>query len=128
MRLRRAGRASRGPLNADVRWRSTMLLETSVVRKSGQWWKVVVATWAVIVGAGLVGYQLSQIGSMAPESPPVFAMVGGAIDLLGLLIAYIAVRCQNCGARWIWLAMTEQHAGNWWNWLSAQSKCPRCHK
>ena len=105
-----------------------MFLESSVIRKSGQWWKVVVATWAVILGACFVGYHLIQLDSVSPESPPVFAWVGGALNLVGLLIAYIAVRCQNCGARWIWLAMTEQRAGRWYHWLSAQSECPRCHK
>ena len=105
-----------------------MLFASSVIRKSGQWWKVVVAAWAVILGDGFGGYHLTQIGSMAPERAPVFAWVGGALALMGLLIAWMGVRCQNCGARLIWLVMSEQSAGNWRNWLLSQSECPRCHK
>ncbi len=104
-----------------------MLFASSIIRRSGQWWKVVAASWAVILGGGFVGYPLIQISNMAPERAAVFAMVGGALALLGFLIACIAVRCQNCGARWIWLGMTKQDAGNWVNWL-AQSECPKCHK
>jgi hypothetical protein len=104
-----------------------MLFASSVIRKSGQWWKVVIASWAIILGAGFTGYHLTQIGSMAPDAPPVFAWVGAALSLMGLLIGCMAVRCQNCGARWIWIGMKEQVASNWVNWL-AQSTCPRCHK
>jgi hypothetical protein len=104
-----------------------MFLASSVIRKSGQWWKVAIASWAVILGAGLVAYQLTQLSGTSPESPPIFAWVGSALALIGFLIACIAVRCQNCGVPWIWLGMTQQSAGSWMNSL-AQSECPRCHK
>jgi hypothetical protein len=105
-----------------------MLFASSVIRKTGQWWKVTVAFWAVIFGIGFVAHDVSQIGVSVPDRPPVFAMLGSSLVLTGFVIAWMAVRCQNCGARWIWLAMTEQVAGNWMTWLFAQSQCPRCHK
>jgi hypothetical protein len=104
-----------------------MLFASSVIRRTGQWWKVAAAFWAIILGSGLVWYHAAQIGMNAPERLPVIAMLGCTLILIGFLIAWMAVRCQSCGARWIWIGMTDQDAGNWVNWL-AQSKCPQCHK
>ena len=95
----------------------------SVVPKSGQAWKVV--SWLVgILGAGAVllwGFQSStDVGSMV-------GVLGGALlGLVSLAAMCLSVRCNHCGARWVWMAISTQKVFQWWTWLMSQTVCPKC--
>ncbi len=54
--------------------------------------------------------------------------------LLGILTAFAAIaypvayiRCPMCKARWFWLALRKERAGNWFDRLQSLGNCPQCH-
>jgi hypothetical protein len=36
------------------------------------------------------------------------------------------VRCPNCGAKLLWVAIRKQSIGSWMPWLLRQTSCPLC--
>jgi hypothetical protein len=73
------------------------MLEQSVVRKSGQGWKLVTALLALL------------IGSFAPlfAGSGVSWTVGTVIAIAGYAFGIVSIRCISCGNRWFWEAAMD---------------------
>jgi hypothetical protein len=91
----------------------------SVLRTSGQLWKYVV--W-------LVAFLVSSVTVLVSSRTGHIDLAFGSMlaGLAALFFGWRMVRCQQCGARWLWMAMSEQGAMGWSRWLSEQKACPRC--
>jgi len=122
----RAGQRSAPPLNRALGG-TEVLFASSVIRKTGQWWKLAAATWALLIGVSTY-----LIAKLLPEAPA-FALatavgaVGIVVALFSVVLACYSIRCPSCGARWILLALSGQSVGGWGHWLMSLSACPKCN-
>ena len=53
-------------------------------------------------------------------------LTGVFLGLSGFVYGCSAIRCPDCGARWLWLGVSGKSAGHWLPWLLNQSNCPKC--
>ena len=97
----------------------------SIYETSRQTWKVVTAGTAFGIGT------LLAIGSLFRI--PLVADLGfsGTLASIGLVFGALAfgslmIRCPSCKARWVWIAVSERDASDWWPWLLGLEFCPRC--
>jgi hypothetical protein len=104
------------------------MFERSILKRSGQWWKALASLGAMGVGllAFFVGLHLEG------ETTPLYSL-SGLVTLIGLLVglsgigfALTSIRCPSCGARWVWLAVSQHSPDGWLGWLLDQSNCPVC--
>jgi hypothetical protein len=100
-----------------------LVSDSSLLRSSGQTWKVAVCLAGVAMGIVMMGYGLAE--SRANEHSKL-TLVGVALGFGALVLASWSVRCKACGMRWMWAALREQSCARWLNWLLAQCVCPRC--
>lgn len=85
----------------------------SVVRNTGQVWKLVLALGALIVG------------SFAPIWPETGLnwWTGSALAIAGYVYGLVAIRCPRCGSRWFWSAAID---AGLYGPLMRESSCPAC--
>lgn len=102
------------------------MFNDSAIKKTGQLWKGVVSGALALLG---VLTMLAGVAILDGERPTSFIAVitGIILGILGIVIAFIGIRCPKCGAPWVWLAVRSQHAGAWLTWLMSQDRCPRCN-
>jgi hypothetical protein len=91
----------------------------SIVPKSRQGWKLAVGIAGLYLGAVTLWWGLRQ-------NKPEFAVVGLLVGILPIIVATFAIRCRRCGARWLWIAVSTHNLRQWWEWLLAQTVCPKC--
>ncbi|MFT3926637.1 MAG: hypothetical protein QM778_29100 [Myxococcales bacterium] len=91
-----------------------------LIKKTGQAWKVKLG-FAALIGGDLVRRYGSGHRGQFHLVP-----LGLLLGLTGLVYAWLAVRGHACGARWIWMAMSEQPLRTWGKWLFDLQACPRC--
>lgn len=89
------------------------MANNSVIRLSGQLWKLVVALLALLVGSFAPLYEPSGISWTA----------GSIIAIAGYAFGIISIQCSHCGVRWFWQAATD---GSVYGRLFKQSSCPKC--
>jgi hypothetical protein len=89
------------------------MLKQSVISKSGQSWKLVVAIAALIAG------------SFAPMFPSLGLSwtAGTIIAVIGYAFGMISIRCGNCSSRWFWEAAMNVGL---YKPLFKGSACPGC--
>jgi len=50
--------------------------------------------------------------------------------LLAAIVAAVAtclvVRCPKCGARWVWMSVSQHNITTWLSWLHSLDECPKC--
>jgi len=89
------------------------MLNNSVLRRSGQLWKLVIAVLALLVGSFAPLYEASGISWT----------VGSIIAIAGYAFGIVSIRCTSCGVRWFWEAATD--AGIYGP-LFKKPDCPKC--
>ena len=99
------------------------MLNSSLIQKSRQSWKLIVGFAMVLLGFVVMAYGLSRL-----EEPGgvAFALGGMATDIVAFIMMSVSICCRACGMRWLWAAMKNQDQLQWLNWLLAQRVCPRC--
>ena len=98
----------------------------TLIRRTGQWWKLQVAFGMLLVGGASMFFGLRNL-ERQPWWIPAVLVLGGIVVVFGSLVfGCIAVRCPKCRAPWIWMAVKGQESGQWLQWLLSLSKCPRC--
>lgn len=99
----------------------------SVLLDSQKWKLWLLAAAVVIFGIGLLFHkEVAQIVGVDSTLVHIGALL---LIFSTLSVAFISIRCPNCGLRLILHAMSHQEIGNWLNWLMALQTCPRCgHK
>jgi hypothetical protein len=100
------------------------MYEESVIRKTGQWWKLILAFGGILAGGVLMfGGQLM----LASTQKAIFPIIAGVfLGIASFIYGCFAIRCPNCGARWVWLGISGKSPGRWLDWLLNQSSCPKC--
>jgi hypothetical protein len=95
----------------------------SALSASGQLWKPFAA--AALMASGLL---ISDAGRRSTSTGSAFLTIIGGI--LAALIAGVwlltSVRCPKCGARWYWIALTEDSALRVLTARLTLSACQRC--
>jgi hypothetical protein len=110
-----------GAVNED------MIVESSIVRTTGQWWKVSVGIWTIAIGGVVLWSGMAMLGRHAP-SYVLWVILGGvALVCAGLAFVCLAVRCPSCHARWVWLSIKGQGVRNFGRVFSELKECPVCH-
>ena len=106
---------------------SRMNKRNSIIYRTRQSWKLH-ASFALILLAA-VAEALATLQSMAGiVSSKAVALVGGLGALFTLAALYLyfgSIRCQACGARWMWRAATSSKPGSMGKLLTAAT-CPEC--
>ena len=84
-----------------------------VIKITGQWWLLVLAMIAMI------------IGSFAPiwEETGITVMIGTVLAIVGYALALAFIRCPNCANRWFWTALMRAEL---YGPLFKTSACPVC--
>jgi uncharacterized membrane protein HdeD (DUF308 family) len=93
--------------------------DRSVIRRSGQGWKLALGFVAVVAG-GIVLYD-GIASRHIVEIVVALALVATAATT-----TCFAVRCPSCGDPWVWRALRTIEANTWVAWLVSLRACPAC--
>jgi hypothetical protein len=100
------------------------MLEHSVLAKTGQLWKVWTALAGVVVGGVALLY---GVGINVRGGGDGWLALAGMLLVFGSLgFASASVSCPKCGARWVWMAVSQRDSHEYGTWLISLSSCPRC--
>ncbi len=88
-------------------------MKNSVIKRSGQTWKLVLA--ALLMLAGSVLPLFDQLGMSWT--------VGTIIALAGYVLALAGIACPSCNARWLWMATLDARL---YGPVFRESSCPKC--
>ncbi len=98
----------------SARWCAGMpMLMNSVIRLTGQAWKLYLALVALMAGSVVPAFPAAGLSWTA----------GTVLALLGYAFAVTAIACPRCRKRWFWVAATR--AERYKPLLTAPS-CPEC--
>jgi len=95
------------------------------IKKTGQWWKVLLSFWVVVLGAILMFVGIYEIRS-STGTGNLFLPLGSLISFVGGLFACVFVRCPKCKAAWVWVAISKKSPNGWFPWLMTLEQCPKC--
>lgn len=103
------------------------MFSDSILVRSGQMRKVIASFALVVTGAlmTLVGSFFGQY--VAGIDNVLFALIGLCVGFAGGAYGAMAIRCPQCGARWIWRAMSEGVVNSWLASLLVSKSCPVCN-
>ena len=103
------------------------MFEKSLIVRSGQMWKIVLAYILLFGGLACAGAGLFQL-TQSPDSLSIvlLVLIGPLVAIAGGAFACFTVRCQRCGAPWLWWAVSRQNSGEWVLWLMSLAVCPNC--
>jgi hypothetical protein len=89
------------------------MLGKSVIRQSGQLWKLILALAALFTGSFAPLVPATGIGW---TSGTILAIVGYAYGIFG-------IRCSECRCMWLWEAAKD---AGWYKRLFGEPSCPAC--
>ena len=89
------------------------MFKDSVIRKTGQWWKLVIGIVAMLIGSIVPAFEAS---GMSWTTGTVIAVLG-----YGYVLAFI--RCPSCELRWFWKALLYAEM---YGPLFKNPACPNC--
>lgn len=104
-----------------------MILEHSIIRSSGQIWKVHV--WALGTLASLAAVLVAFLVFAFPRNNVWFVsanVFGTILVICSFVFALISIKCPSCEKKWILDAIFRNREMNWYDWLDAQATCPNC--
>jgi ABC-type glycerol-3-phosphate transport system permease component len=104
------------------------MFDRSVLRSSGQLWKLLVTIGLVFAGGAMMAFALAKVEALQPEHFLLIMLTAMLPVSAGLIFACTAIRCRAYGERWFWSALSRKTAGNWLVWLITQQSCPVCKK
>jgi hypothetical protein len=100
------------------------MLEHSVLAKTGQLWKLWTALGGLAIGGMVLFYGLAM--GTGDGAGGWWALAGTLMVFASLGFACASVSCPKCGARWVWMAVSQRDSGEYGAWLVALSSCPTC--
>ncbi len=97
------------------------LYPDSVIRKTGQWWKIQLGLWIMLAGGPLMLVVVWFLDIY--EFYPI-----GLLMLFTILVLLITtVRCPKCKANWIWMAASKRGiTEKWGKGVLMLTDCPEC--
>ena len=102
------------------------MFDNSIVKKTGQMWKLKLAFLLLLIGGASLFYGL-RIMTTKPDALVASLIFGGiVVGIASLIFGCLSVRCPNCKAPWLWQGISGQSSGNWLIWLMSRAECPKC--
>jgi hypothetical protein len=102
------------------------MFDSSVIKKTGQWWKMLAAFSGIVAGGVIMAIAFAVMNSLTAESFFVCMFVGMVFVFVSACFGCISIRCPSCGKRWIWEAVRKQPASMWLASLLGNRVCPDC--
>lgn len=102
------------------------MTDSSILKRTNQWWKLVSMILGVVLS---IIIPLASLLSNADKIiVAILVAIGGVFSLIGLFIGCFCARCPNCGAKWIWMAISRNASSSvhWMARLLSLEECPRC--
>lgn len=90
------------------------MFKDSVIRNTGQWWKLVTGIAALLMGSIAPFFQASGMSWT----------VGTILAAVGYGFALAFIRCPGCGQRWFWKALIYSEI---YGALFKERNCPSCN-
>jgi hypothetical protein len=104
-----------------------MIFEHSIVRTTGQIWKVHVSGLGTLVAIALI--LLAFLVFTFPVNNFRFVtanVLGTTLAISSHIFAVVSIKCPSCESRWVFQAIYRKRGINWYDWLAAQAVCPKC--
>ena len=101
------------------------MYENSVIKKTGQWWKMLLFYFGTVCGGLMIFYGVTW---MEQEGAMTWVLIGMPLFVVSFIFGIVAIRCPECKARWMWrLFHNKEHK---WGlpWLLGRDDCPICKK
>jgi len=102
------------------------MFDSSVIKQTGQWWKLIVSFFGVLLGGGVIFLADHCRKQWGAELWGITMLGGSAFSLGCFCFACLSIRCPTCRSRWFWDGVRGQGVRNWLAWLLSQRTCPRC--
>jgi len=104
------------------------MFDNSIIKKTGQMWKLNLAFMLTILGAASLFYGIN-IADAQPDSLAVSLVLCGIIvALASLIFGIVSIRCPNCKTPWLWQGISGKSSNQWLIWLLSRTECPKCKK
>ena len=98
----------------------------SVIRKTGQGWKIQVGFWLMVAG----GFLMFAV-ELFIDSDEFYSLlsIGLLMSFIGIVFLMSTVHCPKCKANWIWMAASKRGiTEKWGKGLLMLTDCPECNK
>ena len=93
---------------------------SSIVVKTRQAWKLYLGSVLTII-CGIAMFKGFQ-----GAGNPILAVGGMVVGLATFVGTWFTIRCPNCRAPWVWMAVSAKKHNQWAEWLYALKACPKC--
>ena len=103
-----------------------MIFEHSIIRSTGQIWKVRVLAIGTLLSAAIIFGAFFLMPIPRDDVYQATNLFGVGLCLFSILFPVFSIMCPVCGSRWLRLALYKKHDEGWYDWLAAQSACPIC--
>ena len=102
------------------------MFEKSLIVRSGQSWKIVLAIVVAIGGCVTMVWGPRVPLDASSYLGTALGLGGALVALLSWIFACATVRCHRCRAPWLWLAVSQKSVSEWAFWFMTLDACPRC--
>lgn len=103
------------------------MFTSSYLKSTGQMWKFYLFFMACpMVGLALIFLALNGIFGARVNLVVFVILLGNGLNVVGIVLGLITVKCPKCHVRLLWKAVKEQSYQTWFNWLMGLTKCPVC--
>jgi hypothetical protein len=102
------------------------MFDQSLIKRSGQMWKLALGGSLLAAGAGLVLLSAAGVQSSNDSRFVLTLFSGFALFFLSSVVLVLFVRCPRCHAKLAWRAVAEGSALNVAGRLLTMVRCPRC--
>jgi len=94
------------------------VFENNVIATTGQSWKIGAGLVVTLGSVAAMYWGLNNLETPGTNLPILFAAISPFAALGAFALLAAAVRCPECGARWIWRAVSRQSSDKWLPWLA----------
>ncbi len=85
--------------------------------------------WGSILSFAGIGFLFPEnLSLLLPVDMFFIDITATFLSVIVLVGASLSIRCQYCGLRLFWYAISEKNLGAWLDWLLHVEECPRCKK
>jgi hypothetical protein len=100
------------------------MFENSVIRKTGQLWKMYVFFCGAVIGGLIMFYGLANLENN--KIGLAFSLAGMGAGIISFVFGCVSIRCPKCKAPWLWQGVSGKSSKGWLHWLLSRSECPKC--
>lgn len=102
------------------------MFDSSIVKKTGQIWKLGVFAACVLAGGACLLLARPVFQGNGNEQYLAFFAAAPVLILGGMAFAAISIRCPQCGVRWFWSAISKSEHNTWLAQALGHPHCPGC--